>query len=200
MTDAFLASLDEQYPQGVNWQVALDSANYADSPSHELFVPGWDAYKLRLDDLKSAILSDPDLDLALLELGPDPSRPELDRPRLGVLDDGDRGTIVGGATSGDIDFVVTERTTVETDEVRGTGRTRRRAYVLAATTEPGDSGAGLFDDEGRLVGLLFAASTDEQGRSWATSGDEIDQFLDEADRGGRYRCDPEMSRLAPAAG
>ncbi len=64
LTDAFLASLDEQYPQGVNWQVALDSANYADSPSHELFVPGWDAYKLRLDDLKSAILSDPDLDLA----------------------------------------------------------------------------------------------------------------------------------------
>jgi len=64
LTEAFFASLDETYPQGVNWQVALDSANYADSPSHELFVPGWDAYKLRLDDLKSAILSNPDLDLA----------------------------------------------------------------------------------------------------------------------------------------
>lgn len=63
LTEAFFASLEERYPQGVNWQVALDSAAFADSPSHELFVPGWDAYKLRLDDLKSAILTNPDLDL-----------------------------------------------------------------------------------------------------------------------------------------
>jgi multiple sugar transport system substrate-binding protein len=63
LTDAFFDSLEERYPQGVNWQVALESAAYADSPSHELFVPGWDAYKLRLDDLKSAILTNPDLDL-----------------------------------------------------------------------------------------------------------------------------------------
>lgn len=64
LTEAFLASLDERYPQGVNWQVALDSAGFADSPSHELFVPGWDAYKLRMGDLQSALLTNPDLDLA----------------------------------------------------------------------------------------------------------------------------------------
>ena len=63
LTEAFFAGLDETFPQGVNWQVALDSANYADVPSHETFVPGWDEYKLRLGDLQSAILSDPDLDL-----------------------------------------------------------------------------------------------------------------------------------------
>lgn len=63
LTEAFFASLDDRYPQGVNWQVALDSADYADSPSHELFVPGWDAYKLRLDDLQSAVQTNPDLDL-----------------------------------------------------------------------------------------------------------------------------------------
>lgn len=63
LTEAFFAGLDETFPQGVNWQVALDSANYADVPSHETFVPGWDAYKLRLGDLQSAILTNPDLDL-----------------------------------------------------------------------------------------------------------------------------------------
>jgi multiple sugar transport system substrate-binding protein len=63
LTEAFFAGLDETFPQGVNWQVALDSANYADVPSHETFVPGWDEYKLRLGDLQSAILSDPNLDL-----------------------------------------------------------------------------------------------------------------------------------------
>jgi multiple sugar transport system substrate-binding protein len=63
LTEAFFASLDERYPQGVNWQVAIDSAQFADAPSHELFVPGWDAYKLRMDDLKTALLSNPDLDV-----------------------------------------------------------------------------------------------------------------------------------------
>jgi multiple sugar transport system substrate-binding protein len=64
LTDAFLASLEERYPQGVNWQVALDSAAYADSPSHEQFLPGWEPYKEAMDVLKSSILTDPALDLA----------------------------------------------------------------------------------------------------------------------------------------
>jgi len=63
LTDAFFASLDERYPQGVNWQVALDSASYADSPSHETIVPGWEPYKERMGTLLSAILTDPALDL-----------------------------------------------------------------------------------------------------------------------------------------
>jgi multiple sugar transport system substrate-binding protein len=63
LTDAFLASLDERYPQGVNWDVILDSAAYADSPSHETAVPGWDEYKLTMADLNSSLLTDPDLDL-----------------------------------------------------------------------------------------------------------------------------------------
>ncbi len=64
LTDAFLASLDERYPQGVNWQVALDGAGFADDPSHESSVPGWGEYKVRLGELESAILSNPDLDVA----------------------------------------------------------------------------------------------------------------------------------------
>ncbi|HVR78957.1 MAG TPA: sugar ABC transporter substrate-binding protein [Acidimicrobiia bacterium] len=63
LTDAFVASLEERYPQGVNWQVALDSAAFAESPSHEQFVPGWEEYKEATETLKSAILTDPDLDL-----------------------------------------------------------------------------------------------------------------------------------------
>ncbi len=63
LTNDFLASLDERYPQGVNWQTALDGANFADNPSHETFLPGWGEYKVRLGELESAILSDPALDL-----------------------------------------------------------------------------------------------------------------------------------------
>jgi len=63
LTDAFIATLDERYPQGVNWQVALDSAAFADAPSHEQFLPGWEPYKEAMDVIKSGILTDPDLDL-----------------------------------------------------------------------------------------------------------------------------------------
>ncbi|HUG83856.1 MAG TPA: extracellular solute-binding protein [Euzebya sp.] len=70
LTEEFFADLDETFPQGVNWQVALDSADYADVPSHEANLPGWEEYKLALADLESAQLSDPDLDLpsAIAEL------------------------------------------------------------------------------------------------------------------------------------
>jgi hypothetical protein len=64
LTDAFIASLEGRYPQGVNWQVALDGAAFADDPSHEAAVPGWGEYKVRLAELESAILSDPALDVA----------------------------------------------------------------------------------------------------------------------------------------
>jgi multiple sugar transport system substrate-binding protein len=63
LTDAYLAGLDERYPQGVNWQVALDGAAFADDPSHEAAVPGWGEYKVRLGELESAILSDGALDV-----------------------------------------------------------------------------------------------------------------------------------------
>ncbi|MGH3650236.1 MAG: ABC transporter substrate-binding protein, partial [Acidimicrobiia bacterium] len=63
LTEAFFAALDERYPQGVNWQVALDGADFADDPSHEAFLPGWGEYKVRLGELESAILSDPTLDV-----------------------------------------------------------------------------------------------------------------------------------------
>jgi len=63
LTADFYAGLDAVYPQGVNWDVAAASAAYADLPSHEQFVPGWDEYKLRMADLESALLSDPNLDL-----------------------------------------------------------------------------------------------------------------------------------------
>lgn len=39
--DDFFAGLDETYAQGVDWQVAKDSVQYADNPSFEAFVPNY---------------------------------------------------------------------------------------------------------------------------------------------------------------
>lgn len=63
-TEAFIANLDTAYPQGVNWQTILDGANYSETPSHETSLPGWEEYKEAMGTLRSALLTDPDLDLA----------------------------------------------------------------------------------------------------------------------------------------
>lgn len=136
-------------------------------------------------------------DLALLELGGAGLAAPTGGVPLGDLATGDDGVIAGAGVSGDIAFTVTERTTIVIDEVRGTDRVRRSGYILAATTRPGDSGSGLYDDEGRLVGVLFAVSTEDEGRSWATAGSEIEAFLDDVQVAGSFACDVDRSRLAP---
>ncbi len=114
------------------------------------------------------------------------------RATLGV--DGS-GTIVAGARSGDVAATVLDVTTIEIDDVRLTSRSTRRGYLVEAATGPGDSGAGLYDGDGLLVGLLFAVSTDDERRSWVTAASEIDAFLVDDTTRGTFACDPDRSRI-----
>ena len=60
----FFAALDETFPQGVNWQVAIDSLAYPDVPSHESNMPSFDEAEARIDEFETLIDTDPALDLA----------------------------------------------------------------------------------------------------------------------------------------
>ena len=137
---------------------------------------------------------DPQRDLALLaplpSLGATPSTPSLLD-----LDPGTPATIVGAATSGDIDTTVLDLTIIEMDDVRLTTRSTRRGYLVEATTAPGDSGSGLYDQAGNLAGLLFAVSTTGADRSWVTAASEIEAFLIDPSVAGTFTCDPERSRV-----
>jgi multiple sugar transport system substrate-binding protein len=62
--DPFFAALDETFPQGVNWQVAVDSLAYPDSPSHESNMPNFDEAEARIDEFETLIDTDPNADLA----------------------------------------------------------------------------------------------------------------------------------------
>ncbi|KAA3659537.1 MAG: extracellular solute-binding protein [Chloroflexi bacterium] len=62
-TDAFFAGLDEQYPFDVDWQVALDSLDYPDNPSHEGNMPNFQKADDRIAAFNSLILADATLDL-----------------------------------------------------------------------------------------------------------------------------------------
>lgn len=136
---------------------------------------------------------DPLRDLALLEADlsqwPDPET-ELSYRVLGA---GDTGVMVGGMTSGDVTFAVAKKVIIETDEIRGDGRSQRSGYRIEAETTSGDSGAGLYGRAGDFAGMLFAVSTEDGGRSWATAADEIELFLSDGTVAGDYVCNPDRS-------
>ncbi|MEM7338833.1 MAG: trypsin-like peptidase domain-containing protein [Actinomycetota bacterium] len=138
---------------------------------------------------------DPRRDLALLTPRPPltavpPPPPMLD------LAEGQAGTIALAA--GSVPASVVTVTIVEIDDVRATTRSRRRGYIVDARTVPGNSGAGFYDDHGRLAGVVFAVSSEDADRSWVTAASEVDAFLSDTATRGSFRCDPEASRLAPA--
>ncbi len=62
--DAFFAAQDEKYPQGVNWQVAVDSLAYPDIPSHEQDMPNFLKAQDRWGAFWSNLTSTPGLDVS----------------------------------------------------------------------------------------------------------------------------------------
>lgn len=98
---------------------------------------------------------------------------------------GDQGLIVAGATSGTVPFVVKGVVDLTIEEVRGTDRHSRMGYELDAVTDNGDSGAGVYDEEERLIGVVFATS-DEGQTTWATATSEITAFLSGVGPGDTY--------------
>lgn len=149
--------------------------------------------------LEATIIAfDPGRDLALVSTG-GPGR-HLDERRLPEFGTAgvDTAIEIHSVTATEpVDGTVAERTTIVADGVRGGSRVERDGYRLEATTSGGDSGAGVWSADGRLVGLVFAVSSEDLTRTWAVSGREIEHFLDAARAGTpqSFRCDEEMSRL-----
>lgn len=55
--------------------------------------------------------------------------------------------------------------------------TRRQVFILAAQLEPGDSGGGLVDMSGRVVGVAFAIAPDRPGTAYALTSEELTEAL-----------------------
>ena len=117
---------------------------------------------------------DLDRDLAVLRFTPD-GIPVLEMSSdLAAIGTG--GRIVGAASSGTVPFEVEEVVNVSIEEILGTDRHSRLGYKLSAATTTGDSGAGAYDSDNKLIGIVFAI--DEAGEStWITSSAEIDKFI-----------------------
>ncbi len=63
LQDAFFAGLDKKYPQGVNWQVAVDSLAHPDVPSHEQDMPNFLKAQDRIGAFWSLLNTTPNLNV-----------------------------------------------------------------------------------------------------------------------------------------
>ncbi len=137
------------------------------------------------------IAVDLNLDLALLRIPLN----EIPDVQMSPAKEGTRGLIVGGAASGTVPFVVEDVVSLSIEEILGTERHSRLGYELEAATATGDSGAGAYDGENRLIGIVFATDR-EGGSTWITASAEIERFLaaHESDDS-LLVCDPETSRI-----
>lgn len=111
-------------------------------------------------------------DLALLRIPPT-GVPSLE---FSSVTKGARGLIVGGSRSGTVPFVVKGVVELTIEDVVGAERHSRRGYELEAATSDGDSGAGAYDEMGRLIGIVFATGQDGS-TTWVTASSEIEDFL-----------------------
>ncbi len=120
---------------------------------------------------------DEELDLALLAvpgLEAEPLRPG--QPTTGS----EAVALVPGADEDVLDAVpvAIERTiTIFTSDIYGDGRYERRGIELRADITPGDSGAGVIDGQGEVVGVVFSASQRSSDVAYAISGTELAGFV-----------------------
>ena len=120
---------------------------------------------------------DPDRDLALVEVSDLGQQPLP----LGTARPGDEGAVIG-YPGGQPDpraaaVRVQQRRAAVGQDIHQRTETSREILFLAAALRQGDSGAPVIDDEGRVVGLVFAISPDHATTAYALDRTEIDAIL-----------------------
>jgi S1-C subfamily serine protease len=126
----------------------------------------------------TTVVFDPDRDLALLSV------PGLGQAPLPIAD-GQVGTTVavfGHPEGQDAVRVAPASIRQQVNAVGrglyGSGLVRRSVYVLAAALHPGDSGAGLVNADGEVVGVAFATAPDRETTAYALAADELRPLLE----------------------
>lgn len=131
---------------------------------HAVTVSGRRARVLRVDRrLDLALLAVPGIRAPAVRLGGGARS-----VGLAVLREGRRRMLAG---------TVRRRVLIHWHEQPGDRARLRPGLELAARIDPGDSGAPVVDRSGRLLGVLFARSSDGDATAWAVAAPALARFL-----------------------
>lgn len=128
--------------------------------------------------LGSVVVFDPERDLAVIDV------PDLDaRPLVqgGVAVSGDVGAVAGFPLDGPYSVIparVRTQLTATGADIYGQPGVDRQIYSLYATVKPGNSGGPLLDDQGRVIGVVFARSMEDANTGYALTLAEARPVLD----------------------
>jgi S1-C subfamily serine protease len=135
-------------------------------------------------EMKGTLVAiDTDVDAALIDvdgIGLPPLR------RAAYAGDGASAVSLWTSADGTVESApadIVRRVTVRTTDIYREGDHLRPGFELRADVEPGDSGGGIVDRAGDLVGLVWATSRERPDRAWALPIEALDPLLDSARRG-----------------
>jgi S1-C subfamily serine protease len=128
----------------------------------------------RLDT--AVVAFDPNRDLAILRV-PGLGLPALPEGQGHVDDTGALFGHPGGGPLREAPMRIAEQIVAHGTNIARTASTEREVFVLAATTRPGDSGAPVVDQQGRVVGVMFAYDISRQTTAYALTRNELDAVL-----------------------
>ena len=122
---------------------------------------------------------DPRRDLALLHVG-GLGLPALELADAEVDTQGSLFGHPGGGALRESPMRIAEEIVAEGTDIWREESTERRVFVLAAVAAPGDSGAPVVDQAGRVVGVLFALDLSRPTTAYAVTDEELDAVLSPA--------------------
>lgn len=129
----------------------------------------------------TTVLFDPGLDLAVLRVEPTPAEPlplaEEDLRRA------DAGAVLGYPEGGGLrgtPAAVRRVLTAVGHDIYGRGAVEREVYELQATVRPGNSGGPFVGPDGRVAGVVFAASTTDPDVAYALTSTEVSSEVEGA--------------------
>lgn len=169
----------QQGQEGTGW---VYSADRVVTNAH--VVAGSDRVRIQVQNRTvnaRVVVFDPDRDLAVLRVE------GLSAPALPLGDGLERGELaaVPGYPMNGPYVVVSARVRATLDargyDIYGEQRVLREIYSLYTQVRPGNSGGPLLDVDGRVVGVIFAKSLDDDSTGYALTLEEAQPVLDAAD-------------------